>query len=153
MAGSSGGEEGFEFFGGFVAKARHGGDFLDAGEPEFLDGSEVFKDGGFAAFAHAGEFIEEAFRDFFQAEASIVGVGEAVGFVTDALEKFKRSGMAAEAEGKRSVRQVNFFKFFCQANDRDLFQSQLSEFVQSGVELAFAAVNKNEVGHFGGEQR
>ena len=151
MTGSSGGEEGFEFFGGFVAEARHGGDFLDAGEPEFLDGSEVFKDGGFAVFAHAGEFVEEAFRDFFQAEASVISVGEAVGFVADALEKFERSGMAAEAEGKRSVRQVDFFEFFCQANDRNLFQSQLSEFIQSGVELAFTTGNKNEVGHFGEE--
>lgn len=117
---SAGGKERFKFFGGLASKARHGGDFLNAGELKFLDGSEVFKDGGFAGFAHAGKFVEEAFGDFFQAKPGVVGVGEAVGFVADALKEFERSGMAAETERKRSVRQVDFFEFLGQTNDRDL---------------------------------
>lgn len=152
MTRSAGGEEGFEFFGGFATKSRHGGNFLDAGDLDFLDGSKVLEEGSFAHFAHAGKFVKKALGDFFQAETGVVGVGEAVGFVADALEEFESAGMTAEAKGKRSVRQVNFFEFFCQTNDGNLFQSQFLKFAKSGIELAFASVNKNEVGHVGGKR-
>src|SRR5215213_4403734 len=81
-------EEGFEFLGGFAAEAGDFGDLFEGGEAEALDAAEFFEEGGFAALADAGEFVEDAFGNAFEAELGVVGVGEAVGFVADALEKF-----------------------------------------------------------------
>ena len=81
-------EKGFEFGGGFAAEAGDFGELFDGGEAHALDGAEFFEESGFAAFADVGEFVEDAFGDFAEAQSCVVGVGEAMGFITDTLEEF-----------------------------------------------------------------
>ena len=61
---------------------------FDRGEAHALDGAEFFEKSGFASFADVGEFVEDAFGDFAEAKCRVVSVGEAMGFVADALEEF-----------------------------------------------------------------
>src|SRR5215213_90994 len=55
---------------------------------ETLDAAEFFEEGGFAALADAGEFVEDAFGNALEPKLGVVGVSEAMRFVADALEKF-----------------------------------------------------------------
>ena len=87
-SGGTGFEESFEFGGGFAAEAGNFGELFDGCEAHALDGAEFFEEGGFASFADVGEFVQDAFGDFAEAKGGVVGVGEAMGFVADALEEF-----------------------------------------------------------------
>src|ERR1041384_885099 len=81
-------EEGFEFLRGFAAEAGDFGDLFEGGEAEALDAAEFFEERSFAALADAWEFVENAFGNPLETQLSIVGVGEAMGFVAHALEEF-----------------------------------------------------------------
>src|SRR5580765_2765779 len=81
-------EEGFEFGGGFATKAGDFSQLFYGGEAHPLDRAEFFEERGFASFANVGKFVENAFGNFAEAQRGVVGVGEAMRFVADALEEF-----------------------------------------------------------------
>ena len=60
---------------------------------EFFDAAEVGEEGGAALFAEAGKIVEDALADLLRAEVGVIGVGEAVGFVADALEQLERAAI------------------------------------------------------------
>src|ERR1041385_3668510 len=51
-----------------------------------------------------------------------------------------------EPQGLFVARPKHFFEFLGQANDRNLLQAEAREFRASRIELAFAAINENEIG-------
>ena len=122
---------------------------FEGGGAEALDAAEFFEEGGFAAFADAGEFVEDALGNFFEAEFGVVGVGEAMGFVADALEEFEGAGVVIEAEGIDFAGAEDFFVFLGEADDGDVGEAEFGEFRAGGVELAFAAIDEDEVGDVG----
>ena len=81
-------QEGFQFCGGFATEAGDFGELFDGCEAHALDGAEFFEESGFASLADVGEFVEDAFGNLAEAQGGVVGVGEAMGFVADALEEF-----------------------------------------------------------------
>ena len=64
------------------------GELFDGGEAHALNRAEFFEESRFAPVADVGEFVEDAFGNFAQAQCRVVGVGKAMGFVADALEEF-----------------------------------------------------------------
>ena len=63
-----------------MAEARYLLDFLQAGTTQALNRAKGLKKGGLAVVAYAGQFIQQALRNFLQAQLRIVGVGKAVLF-------------------------------------------------------------------------
>jgi hypothetical protein len=80
-------KEGVEFGGHLAAEAGNIGDFCGGGGAEFFDVAKVFEQHRAADGAEAGKIVEHAFADFARAQICVVGVGEAVGFVAQALEE------------------------------------------------------------------
>ena len=78
----------------------------------------------FPVLAHARTIIENAFADPLLHQQLVIGVGEAMRFIADALKQTQRAGIRRQLQRQRAARPINFFEFFGQADDRQLVQAQ-----------------------------
>ena len=69
-----------------------------------------------------------------------------MGLITDALEKFECAGVVAQSERFFLSRSVDFLEFLGQADHRDLAEAEFGKFGAGGVELAFTAIDQDQVG-------
>ena len=76
----------------------------------------------------------------------MVAVGPAVGFVANALEEFQGAAFVGDEEGFAFFRAIDFLAFFGEADDGDAAEAEALEFGHGHGELAFAAVDDDEVG-------
>jgi len=133
-------------FGEFSADAAGGGDFVGAGATEAGDAAEMLEEELFAVLGDAGAIVEEALGDAPFHEQLMVAVGEAMGFIADALEQLEGAAVFGEADGNRAPGAVNFFEFLGEADDGQFVQAEALEFAAGGAELAFSAIDDDEVG-------
>ena len=73
---------------------------------------------GAADGAESGKVVEDALADFFGTEVGVVGVGEAVGFVAQALEKIERGRVEGEIQRRAFVGEDDRLVFFREADER-----------------------------------
>ena len=83
--GGAAAEEGDEFGGEFFAEAPHVEKSGSIRVTDTFNAAEVVEQGFATHGAEAGEIVENLLADFAGAEIGVVGVGEAVGFVAQAL--------------------------------------------------------------------
>ena len=80
-------QPGVDLAGDPARQPRHGFEFLQGGCEKGLRGSEVLEDLLFSGGTDAGQPVEDGAGHLRAAELTVVGQGEAVRFVPDALEK------------------------------------------------------------------
>ena len=68
-------------------KPRHGFELLERGFEEGFRGTEVFEYPLFARWADAGQLVEDGGGHGLAPQLTVVGVGEAVCLIADALEQ------------------------------------------------------------------
>ena len=129
----------------FLADAFGGCNFFDARFAQSLDRSEFSQEKIFAVLAHAGTIIEDAFADPFFHQQLVIGIRETVRFVADALEQTQRAGIGRQLQRHRAARPVNFFKLFCEPDDRKIVKAEPLKFATGGGELAFATIDNDEI--------
>lgn len=76
-----------------AADAGDGCDFFNGSSFESLDGAEVSEEASASCEGDAGAVVEDAFFNAAVEEELVVGVGDAVGFVADALEHAEGAGV------------------------------------------------------------
>ena len=140
------GEELDDLFGEFSADAAGGGDLVGAGATEPGDAAKTLEEELFAVLGDAGAIVEEAFGDAPFHEQLVVAVGEAVGFIADALQELEGAAVVGEADGNRPPGAVDLFEFFGEADDGEFVQAEALELAAGGAELAFSAIDDDEVG-------
>ena len=92
------------------------GNFLRGGAAESSDGAEFLKNGVFACFPDSFDVIQNGVLDEFQAEAPVVGDGEAVRFVADGLEQFESTPVMGEDQCFGAARNKNLLLFLGQSD-------------------------------------
>ena len=70
-------------------------------------------------------------------------------FIADTLKEFQCAALMRKAEWFFFAGTIDFFKFFGEAEDGDVTKTKLFQLGTGGVELAFAAINEDEVGRTG----
>lgn len=136
--------------GGGERNAGEGGELGGCGLANFGDGLEVLEESGFAAWGDAGAVVEEAFAHAALEEEGVVGIGEAVGFVADALEELEGALVVGDEEGEWVAGEEDFFALFGEADEGELGEADGFELGEGGAELSFAAVDDDEVGEVDG---
>lgn len=124
---------------------RDFGDFLRCGFADAGDGAEFFQEQGFAAGGHAGAVVEGAFFHAAAVEEFVIAVGEAVGFVADALEEFEGSAVVGDEERFGFAGKEDFLALFGEADDGNFLKAECAELFQRAGELAFSAVDDDEI--------
>lgn len=123
---------------------------FDGGCFDRVDGAVFFEQSPLDDQADAGDVVDFRGGELFAAEFLSQFVGEAVGFVADALDEVEGLRVAREEDAFRwefGVRswEKNFFFLLCQADDGDI-QVGLFDHFSGDFQLAFAAVDDDEVG-------
>src|ERR1051325_10600275 len=86
----------FEGGGGSARHAGHGGDVLNRGLADAIDGAEALQQRFFALGADARDLVERGLQRALAACGTVVGDCEAVRFVADALEKEQAGAVTRE---------------------------------------------------------
>src|ERR1019366_4447343 len=128
-----------------AAETRHGADLFQRRHSQALHGTEFFQQRRLAPLADAGEFVQHALGNFFEPQLRVVAVGHAMTFVAQALQQFHRRMIQAEPERLAFLRQINFLKLLRQSDDRDAFETKFFQLGARHAQLAFAAVNHDQV--------
>ena len=81
----------------------------------------------------------------FPGQDVVVVLGEAVGFVADVLQQPQRVGVAAQPVRFRFARQKHLFLALRQRQREGRRDAQTAQAFHGRAELAFAAVNQQEV--------
>ena len=79
--------------GQFRADSLRRGDLFHTRFPQPIDGPELAQQQILPVLAHARAIVENAFADPLLHQELVVGVGETVGFVANALEQTQRAGI------------------------------------------------------------
>ncbi len=72
-----------------------------------------------------------------------------MGFIAHPLQQLQGAAFRGKPQRFFLTRTINFFKFLGQTDDRQVAEVQLFEFLASGLQLAFAAIDEDEVGDVG----
>src|SRR5215216_3831068 len=89
-------QPGVDLAGDLFRQPRHSLELLEGGGQKGLRGAEVFEDLLFTRRADAGQLIQDGAGHLRAPKLAVVGVGEAVGLVPDALEEMQLRGVALE---------------------------------------------------------
>ena len=99
-----------------------------------------------AGGAQALDVVEDRACHPLAAELAVVGDGEAVGLVPDALEQVQRLGTPRDPHGVGGARQVDLLEALGQRRRRDLLvEPQVLEDPHRHVELALAPVHQQQL--------
>src|SRR5215211_3928856 len=90
--------------GDLPGEARHGLQLLQRGAQESLRGAEVLQDLLFARRSHAGQLVEDGGGHGPSTHLAVVGVGEAVGLVADALQQVQLRRVPLQPHRLRAAR-------------------------------------------------
>ena len=140
-------EEGDDLGGEFFAEALDGHDVGRIGRSNTVNAAEVIHERATAHGTEAGHVVEDGLADLFGAEIGVVGVGEAVGLVAQALQELQAGGGEAEVEGRALVGEDDGLVFFGEADEGGGLEVEGDEGFQGGTDLAAAAVDHHEVRH------
>ena len=100
-----------------------------------------------SAGAYAGDGVEFGLAVADLAAFTVVGYGEAVGFVTDLLHEMEDGGATVKYDGVVLLSEdIDDFFFFCDAGEGLEGDSDFCEGGVGGVELAEAAIDEDEGG-------
>lgn len=125
-----------------------GGEGFDVGLLDAAEAAEVLKEAGSGALAYAGDGEQLGVAVAHFAALAVVGDGEAVRLVTDALDEVQYGGTALEDNRIVFLSvEVDQFFAFCDGGERLRGEAEFFEGLGCGVELTEATVNKNEAGH------
>lgn len=140
----------FDGLGDVGGDAGGGGDLFEGGGAEAVEGVEAVEEAFAAAGADAGDAIEDGGGAGFSAALAVAGIGEAVGFIAGALDEEEAFGTGGEEDRSGLAGDKNFFFSFGEAGDGDLgVEAEFLEDVEGDAELAFAAIDEEEVGEDG----
>ena len=135
-------EVGMDLPGGFWGD--HGGEAFEAGGGDAAEAAEVFEKALASACAYAGDAEEFGVAVAHFAALAVVGDGEAVGLVANALDEVQDRGAAFEDYGVVLL-AVEVDDFFTLGDGREGLGGEAEGFEGGGggVELAQAAVDED----------
>ena len=150
------------YFGHLPADAVDLGELRFAGAEQLLAAAEMAQQLAPPGRADAGNAFQERGLAGLGASAAVAGDGEAVSFVAHLLQQVQGRGDRVQAQfpGLAAVAQDQGFlagaaaDAFGDGEQGDVFDVEFLEHFRGAAELAFAAVDEREVGHFAfaGEQ-
>ena len=76
------------------------GDFFHSGFPQSVDRPKFPQQQILPVLTHARAIVENAFADPFLHQQLMIGVGETMGFVANALKQTQRAGIVGNCNGK-----------------------------------------------------
>ena len=103
-------------------------------------------------WTYAGAIVENALADAFFHQELVVGVGEAVRFVPNALQQTQRARVRRQHERQRPARPIDLLVFLRETDDRQFVQAEALEFAARRGELALAAIDDDQVRQADGEE-
>ena len=107
--------------------------------------AEARHERGAAHGAEAGEIVEHALADFFRAQVGVVGVGEPVGLVAQALQQLQAGVGERQPQRLAGVGEEDRLLLLRQADQRGRLAVEREERLVRGADLAAAAVDDHEV--------
>src|SRR5947207_10545974 len=116
------------FFGQLSANPFGGRDFFHARAAESIHGTKFSQQQVLAVLTHTGAIVQNAFADSFFHEQLMIGVGEAMRFVANALEQSQGAGIQWKLERQRAAWPINFLMFLRQADDGRTVQTDSLQF-------------------------
>lgn len=124
---------------------------MEAGSALLMAATDLnFPAACFFCRAHARGVVQGAFPHALPVKQFVIAVGEAVGFVADALHELEGSRAVRQAEGLWLVGEEDFLPLLGEADDGHVTQSDGFQIGQGGGELAFAAVHHHQVRNLDG---
>ena|GEM_PF-3780113 len=132
--------------GEFWAEACDLANFVHRCDAQPVDLTEVFQQRGAAHFAQAGQIIQHALPDFFRAELGVIGVGEAVRFVAQALEEVESGMIERQVQRGSLVRKNDRLMFFRETDQGRRRQIESDKRFQCCADLPAAAIDDDEIG-------
>src|SRR5262249_6102560 len=82
----------------------------------------------------------------------MICVGEAMRLVANALEQSQGARVEWKLQRQAPSRPVNLFSFLGQADNGKIMQAQSLQFTAGGRELAFSAIDNNQIGQANGNK-
>jgi len=121
-------------------------DFLHGGFSQAGNAAEVLHERGSPGFPHAGELIEDRFPDLPAAQVGVEGIGEAMGFIPDALEELNCGIIERETQGWSLIGEDNGLTLFGQADEGRWLKVEHKKGPEGGADLPFSSVDHHEIG-------
>src|SRR5215211_440748 len=138
-----------DFAGDPAGETWHGLELFEGGAHECLRGTEVVQDLLFTRRPDAGEFVEDGGGHGLCAHSAVVGVGETVGLVADALEQVEFRRVGFQPHRLRAARLEDLLVALGERAQRDVWEVladvELLEDRGNGGELALASVEQDQV--------
>src|SRR5437667_2047228 len=106
----------------------------------------------FPVLAHTRAIIENAFFDAFFHEQLVIGVCEPMCLVADALKQTQRTGIHWKSQRQRAARSIDLLAFLRQADNRKIVQTQSLQLSARSGELAFAAIDNDQIRKANGDK-
>src|SRR5215216_2138190 len=135
--------------GDLPGEARHGLQLLQRGAQESLRGAEVVQDLLFARRSHAGQLVEDGGGHDPSTHLAVVGVGEAVGLVADALQQVQLRRVPLQPHRLRAARLEDLLVALGERAQGDVRQLgahlELLQNRDDRGELALAAVEQDQI--------
>ncbi len=76
----------------------------------------------------------------------MIGVGEAMGLVANALEQSQGAGINRQLQRQRPAGPINLFMLFGQADNREIVQAEPLQLATRGRKLALSTIDNDQVG-------
>ena len=92
------------------------------------------------------DVVQDGYETALTPQVTVIGNGKAVGFVADGLQQLEFRRVMAEDDGIAAASNEDFFDALGQTDDRR-FAASLADDRQGRMELAFAAVDDDQVRH------
>ena len=136
--------------GHLLRQPRQAFELLEAGLLHRRHPAELLQQALPASRPQPGHVVEDALRHPLGPQLAVVGDGEAVGLVPDALQEVEGLGLPGDANGVGLTREVDLLEALGQGGHRDLVgQAEVLDDLDRHVELALAAVDEQQVGRVG----
>lgn len=107
----------------FPANSLRRGNFFDACFAQSVHRAKLAQEQILPELAHAGAIIENTLRHTPFHQQLMIGVGEAMGFIADALEQPKRARIERKLQWHCPTRPINLLMLLGQADDRQIVQT------------------------------
>ena len=117
-------QEAMDFFRQLSSNSFGSRNLLHARLAQTINGTKLAQQQIFPVLTHTRAIIENAFADAFFHEQLMISVGEAMCFVTNALEQTQSAGIDRQLKRQGPARSINLLVFLGESDNRKIMQTE-----------------------------
>src|SRR5260370_1981609 len=138
-------QETMHFFSQLAANPFRGGDFVNGRFTQTIQGTKLSQEKILPVLTHTGTIVKNAFADALFHEQLMVGIGETMCFIANALEQTQSAGIDRQLQRQRPAGPINLLVFLREPDNGEIMQSEPLQLATCRRKLAFPAVDNNEI--------